>query len=194
MRRRALLSSTASFAIVATAGCLADTRRGVSGRIVGDHGSSSLHPADEQYVHGGFPDGTDLRGWIFSEPPADQREVFTDRAMQGQYSNDLLWAEGDSFVLLYEVRMPPEDAAFYNVGLSPEWTGWNSAEIPIRRSRTDPDRYADATELVCTSIYKFDVVRGGAPKQVTVTVSDEESGEANGTYTLRRWTPERVEP
>ena len=194
MRRRALLSSVASLSLVATAGCLTDSRRTVSGRITGDHGSAFLHPADEQYVHGSFPDGSNLRGWVFPDPPENQRDVFTERAMQGRYSNDLSWAEGESFVLLFEVRMPPADAAFYNAGLSPEWTGWNTAEIPIRRSAGDPDRYEDADELVCTCIHKFDVRRGGAPKRVTLVVSDEETDGTVGRYTLRRWTPQRSAP
>lgn len=192
MRRRALLSSVASLSLAATAGCLAATRRTVSGDITGDHGSASLHPADEQYVHGSFPDGSNLRGWVFPDPPENQRDVFTDRAMQGRYSNDLLWADGDSFVLLFEVLMSPDDAGFYNVGLSPAWTGWNTAEIPIRRSPGDPGRYEDADELVCTSIYKFDVRRGGAPGRTTLVVRDDETEATLGRYSLGRWTPQRA--
>ncbi|WP_411963464.1 hypothetical protein [Haloferax sp. YSMS24] len=191
MRRRALLSSVASLSLVTTAGCLADTRRTASGRITGAHGSAVLHPVDEQYVHGSFPDDADLRGWVFPNPPDDQRDVFTERAMQGRYSNDLLWADGDSFVLLFEVLMSPDNAAFYNVGLSPEWTGWNTAEIPIRRSPADLDRYEDADELVCTSLHKFEVRRGGAPERVTLVVHDDEMDATLGRYTLGEWTPQR---
>jgi hypothetical protein len=191
MNRRALLSSAASVSLVATVGCLADAHRTRSGRIVGDHGFSYLHPAAERYVHGSFTTGSDLRGWVFADPPDDQRAVFTERAMQGRYSNDLLWAEGDSFVLLFEVRMSPEDAAFYNAGLSPRWTGWNTAEIPIRRSPSDSAEYAGADELVCTTIHKFDVEGGEAPKQVTLVVEDEDTEEVVGEYIVHKWTPPR---
>lgn len=194
MRRRALLTSAVSLSLAATAGCLADSRRTVSGRIVGDHGSAQLHPAAEQYVHGSFPEGSDVRGWVFAEPPADQRDVFTDRAMQGRYSNDLLEADGDSFVLLFEVRMSPDDAAFYNPTLSPRWTGWNTAEIPVRRSPADPEGGSDADELVCTSIHTFDVERGGAPNRVTLDVRGDDSGETLGRYTVRGWRPQRSQP
>ncbi|WP_424008794.1 hypothetical protein [Haloferax denitrificans] len=200
MHRRALLSSVASLSLVATAGCLATTRRTVSGRITGDHGSASLHPADEQYVHGSFPEDADFRGWLFSDPPDDQTDVFTDRAMQGQYSNDLLEADGDSFVLLFEVRMAREDAAFYNIALSPSWTGWRDADIPIRRSPpADPEVFeADADTLVCTHLSTFDVARGATPTNATLRVfeRDDESGTTHGTepkqtvatYRVGRWS------
>lgn len=78
MHRRALLSSAAALSLAGLSGCLADARRTTSGRIRADTGHSKLHPADEQYVNGSFPDDADFRGWLFSDPPADQRDVFTD--------------------------------------------------------------------------------------------------------------------
>ncbi|ELZ81364.1 lipoprotein [Haloferax larsenii JCM 13917] len=192
MRRRALLASTATLSLAATSGCLADVRRTVSGDISPDHGSSKLHPADEQYVRGSFSEGSNVRGWLFPEPPDDQTAVFTDRAMQGQYSNDLLWADGNSFVLLLEVRMAAEDAAFYNVGTSPRWSGWRGAEIPIRRSPDTSERDFDADELVCTHISKFDVEGGGAPSQATLTVRERESNARVAEYRVSEWSNEET--
>ncbi|WEL29627.1 hypothetical protein [Haloferax volcanii] len=200
MDRRALLSSAAALSLAGFSGCLADARRTTSGRIRADTGHSKLHPADERYVTGSFPDDADFRGWLFSDPPADQRDVFTDRAMQGQYSNDLLEADGDSFVLLFEVRMPREDAAFYNVAQSPSWTGWRDADIPIRRSPpADPEVFeVDADTLVCTHLSTFDVARVAAPTNAALRVfeRDDESGTTHesdpeqtvATYRVGRWS------
>jgi len=196
MHRRALLSSAAAVSLAGLSGCLADARRTTSGRIRADTGHSKLHPADERYVTGSFPDDADFRGWLFSDPPADQRDVFTDRAMQGQYSNDLLGADGDSFVLLFEVRMPREDAAFYNTALSPSWTGRRDADIPIRRSPpADPEVFeVDADTLVCTHLSTFDVARGAAPTNATLRVfaRDDESGTTHGSDPERTVATHRV--
>ncbi|MGB9958512.1 hypothetical protein ACOZ4B_19210 [Haloferax prahovense] len=198
MHRRALLSSAAALSLAGLSGCLADARRTASGRIRADTGHSKLHPADEQYVNGSFPDDADFRGWLFADPPDDQTDVFTDRAMQGQYSNDLLWAEGDSFVLLFEVRMPREDAAFYNVAQSPSWTGWRDAELPIRRSPPADLEPFETDTLVCTHLSKFDVARGAAPTNATLRMfeRDDVSGTTHGsdsesvvaTHRIGRWS------
>ncbi|MFC7203547.1 hypothetical protein ACFQJC_08480 [Haloferax namakaokahaiae] len=198
MRRRALLSSTAALSLAALSGCLGDAREVASGDIHGEHGYANLHPADEQYVHGTFPDDSNVRGWVFPEPPADQADVFTDRALQGEFSNDLLWADGNSFVLLFEFRIPRDEAAFYNATGFVEWTGWNRCEIPIRRSGTTYEdegaNSADADELVCTAIHKFTVERGGEPTRATLAVRDRETGEAVGSYSVGEWTNQRSQP
>ncbi|GGC56761.1 hypothetical protein [Haloferax sulfurifontis] len=198
MHRRALLSSAAALSLAGLSGCLADARRTASGRIRADTGHSRLHPADEQYVKGTFPEDADVRGWLFADPPDDQTDVFTDRAMQGRYSNDLLGAAGDSFVLLFEVRMAREDAAFYNIGLSPSWTGWRDADIPIRRSAPADLEPLDADTFVCTHLSTFDVARGAAPTNATLRVfeREDESGTTHGTepeqtvatYRVGRWS------
>ncbi|MFC7129425.1 hypothetical protein [Haloferax chudinovii] len=198
MHRRALLSSAAALSLAGLSGCLADARRTASGRIRADTGHSQLHPADERYVTGSFPEDADFRGWLFSDPPADQRDVFTDRAMQGQYSNDLLGADGDSFVLLFEVRMPREDAAFYNVALSPSWSGWRDADIPIRRSPPSDPEVFEADTLVCTHLSTFDVGSDAAPTNATLRVfeRDDDAGSSLGsdseqtvaTYRVGRWS------
>ncbi|KAB1194236.1 hypothetical protein GJR96_12645 [Haloferax sp. MBLA0076] len=194
MRRRALLASVASLSFASTAGCLTDARRTVSGHIYQDHGYANLHAADEQYVCGSFPDDTDVRGWLFPDPPDDQRDVLTARAMEGEFSNDLLWAEGNSFVLLFEVRMPRDEAAFYNVGGPVRWTGWNTAEISIRRSETHFSGDDDAQKLVCTAITKLDAENGGVPSEVTLAIRDQDTGESYGRYLLRGWTKQCSAP
>ncbi|KAB1188417.1 MULTISPECIES: hypothetical protein [Haloferax] len=188
MRRRALLTSAASVSLAATTGCLTDARQSVSGHIYQDHGFADLHAASKQYVCGSFPDDSPVRGWLFPDPPDDQRDVLTEQAMQGELSNDLLWAEGDSFVLLLEVRMPREQAVFYSPSGPIRWTGWNSAEIPIRRSETYFSGDDDADELVCTAIAKLDAENGGAPTRATLFIRDQDTGEQFGQYRIREWT------
>ncbi|WP_410764611.1 hypothetical protein [Haloferax sp. DFSO60] len=194
MRRRALLSSTAALSLASLSGCLGDAREVASGDIHGEHGYANLHPADEQYFHGSFQDDSNFRGWLFPDPPADQADVFTDRALQGEFSNDLLWADGNSFVLLFEVRMPRDEAAFYNTVGFVEWTGWDDCEIPIRRSGTTYEGDPDASELVCTAIHKFTVERDGEPTGATLAVRDRETDEPVGTYYVEAWANQRAEP
>ncbi|MFC6825479.1 hypothetical protein [Halopelagius fulvigenes] len=197
MRRRALLSATAVAGTAALSGCLGDVRRELSGQILARHASATLRPAEEQWVVGGLSAETNeyARAVLFTESPPRDADLFTDDYPRKEESFDNEVLNGDyenGFTLLYEVKMPAEDAfvALPRSTSGAEWTGWSAATLPMEMSRYEESRLTEAEreadELVAISVMYYEADR--APSRAEVTLSDERGNRRGGSATATPWS------
>ncbi|WP_372911226.1 hypothetical protein [Salinigranum sp.] len=199
MRRRVLLSSVA-LSLSATAGCLSDARRQVSGPIRFGHARGRLHDAERSFVRGGLggsPTEESYAVWLFPEAPPSDVSVFTDALgaeTQREWDNEVHNENYDEgFILLAQIRTPGERATTLSPvphSCDPGWTGWRRARIPLGLERTDlSDDLADATAVVATlATY---VESSETPRRATVPFLSEAADScdaANATLTARPWT------
>lgn len=196
MRRRALLSAVA-LGTAALAGCLAATRRQISGQILARHGGATLRPADERWVVGGLSAESDAhaRAVLFAEAPSKDADVFTEEYPEAEhgFETDVLNADYErGFVLLYEVKMAPENA-FVPLPRSTagaEWTGWTRAALPMETSTYEPSQLTEAErtadELVAILVAYYEADR--APKRAEVDLYDESGNRLGWSTTAERWS------
>jgi hypothetical protein len=201
MRRRALLSTVAFTAITATAGCLGDVRRNLSGPIRFDHARGRIHDASQPLVRGGLggsPTEDQYAAWLFTSAPSSDVTVFTDALgseTQREWDKEVHNENYDAgFVILAQVRTGREHATWLGTTPSvcdPAWTGWQRARVPLL---LDPalaaDELADADEVVATlAAY---VTAPEAPRAATVpflSTAADACEAANATLTAESWSP-----
>jgi hypothetical protein len=202
MRRRALLSTAAFTATAATAGCLGDVRRNLSGPIRFDHARGRVHDASQSFVRGGLggsPTGDQYAAWLFTSAPSSDVTVFTDALgseTQREWDNEVHNENYDAgFVLLAQVRTGREHAR--RLGpvppvCDPAWTGWQRARVPLLLDPADlaADELADADEVVATlAAY---VTSPETPRAATVpflSTAADACEAANATLTAGSWSP-----
>jgi hypothetical protein len=192
VRRRALLSTAAVASTAALSGCLTDARRTLSGDVRASNASATLHT--DRWVVGGL--GPDSETWyhaaLYTEAPPRDATLFTDAYPRRakSFDNDLLNDDYENgFVLLFEARMAPEEAYVTLPAHSPDpsWTGWDSVDLPLQRSRHDPETLAEdqrqADGLVSTMLAYYE--SDADPSRATVAVYDDEGNQRGGSVEVR---------
>jgi hypothetical protein len=200
MRRRALLTS-AALGLAASAGCLADARRTLSGDVRHDHSRLTVHAATDRFVRGGLAaDSEDrFRAWVFPEAPSADQTVFTDALGaddQREWDNEVHNENyGEGFMLLVQSRSARADPHQTEPAFpaDPEWTGWRRARVPFEFARRDldDDVAPDADRVVSTYLGYY--AAETSPTRATVAVHSAadgaEMGEVIEEVDARRWTP-----
>jgi hypothetical protein len=192
VRRRALLSTAAAAGTAALSGCLTGVRQTLSGDVRFGNAGGTLHT--DQWVAGGL--APDSEAWyhaaLYAEAPPRDADLFTDAypRRETSFDNDLL-NDGyeNGFVLLFEARMAPEDAFVTLPAHSrdPAWTGWDSLDLPLQRSRHDPETLDEdqrrADFLVSTMLAYYESEYD--PARATVAVYDDEGNQRGGSVEVR---------
>lgn len=200
MRRRALLTSAAA-SLFGTAGCLANTRRQLSGPIRFDHARGRVHDAERRFVRGGLGGSTTADSyavWLFSAAPPSDVTVFTDELgaeTQREWDNEVHNENYDAgFVLLAQIRTSREHTTTLSpasFACDPSWTGWRRARVPLglNRDELDPDELADADEVVATLVTYLE--SSEAPRRASVpflSPTADSCSAANTTLTAEPWS------
>ncbi|WP_318570046.1 hypothetical protein [Salinigranum marinum] len=199
MRRRALLSSAA---LGLATGCLADSRRQVSGPIRFGHATERVHDAADAFVRGGLGGSSPespYAAWLFSTPPSADVSVFTDALgaeTQRQWDNEVHNENYDAgFVVLAQVRTKRSQATRlspFSLSCDPGWTGWRRGRVPVGLdpASLSADELPDAEEVVSTVAVYLESTE--SPRRVTVpflSPAADSCAAANATPTAATWTP-----